>query len=320
ITGQYLNQHGDIPHARSSHSVTAIGNHLYVFGGEYEPRIPVDNDIYQYNIKSGEWKKLMTTGEKPSLRIAHAATSISNRLYIFGGRTGIETDENVFNDLYSFDVISLKWEKFEFDSNDILPEKRSYHSMTSMKDKLYVFGGCGEKDRLNTLWEFDTMKCKWRNLPSPDKEQIKPRGGCGLVAYNNCLWVFGGFCGFELDDVVNFNLENQTWSVLETKISPRSVFAYGLLNGFIIGFGGEQDPSSLGHSGAGEFADDVILFDVKAGTSSKFLRLNIETDSTIEKRGWHAGDSTDNCFYVFGGNTSENTRDNMLILLKLKNN
>ena len=33
-----LEQNGDLPLARSSHSITAVGGKCYLFGGEHEPR------------------------------------------------------------------------------------------------------------------------------------------------------------------------------------------------------------------------------------------------------------------------------------------
>jgi N-acetylneuraminic acid mutarotase len=229
--------------------------------------------------------------------------------------------DDTHDDLYSFDIDSNEWTQYNKTSDiEEWPEKRSYHSMVSSADQLFVFGGCGEKDRLNTLWQYDTCNKQWKKLPSPDSKQLVPRGGCALVYLNNALWVFGGFCGHELSDIASFDLVTQSWTYLkDAKISPRSVFAFGCLNGILIGHGGEQNPSELGHAGAGEFADDVIIIrPIKEdGDSVRTERLEFEK-SIGTKRGWHAGATIKNTFYVFGGNTSENERDNSLLAIEFQ--
>lgn len=83
-----LHQHGDDPGERSSHSLTFIDGNLLLFGGEHEARIPVNNDVYAYDLGSQRWIKLQTTGNAPSPRLAHSAVDVGGQLWIFGGRSG----------------------------------------------------------------------------------------------------------------------------------------------------------------------------------------------------------------------------------------
>jgi hypothetical protein len=227
--------------------------------------------------------------------------------------------DDSLDELYSFDIDLNEWTQYKKVSDaEEWPEKRSYHSMVSSADQLFVFGGCGEEGRLNNLWQYDTCNKLWSQLPTPNSKQLVARGGCALVFLNNALWVFGGFCGQELGDIASFDLVTQTWTYLtDAKISPRSVFAFGCLNGVLIGHGGEQNPSELGHAGAGEFADDIILIQPikENGDRVETKRLEFE-NSAGGKRGWHAGATIKSTFYVFGGNTSENERDNSLLAIK----
>ena len=229
--------------------------------------------------------------------------------------------DDTLDDLYSYDIDLNEWTRHRKISDiEEWPEKRSYHSVVSNGNQLFIFGGCGEEGRLNNLWKFDTFHRRWKQLPSPDSQQLLPRGGCALVYLNNALWIFGGFCGRELDDIASFDLVTQTWTyVTNTKISPRSVFAFGCLNGALIGHGGEQNPSELGHAGAGEFADDMIMiqFTKENGEYIQTKRVNFEK-SVGGKRAWHAGATINNTFYVFGGNTTENERDNSLLAIEFQ--
>lgn len=227
--------------------------------------------------------------------------------------------DDTLGDLCSFDIDLQEWTQHQKMSDvEEWPEKRSYHSMVSAADQLFVFGGCPEEGRLNNLWQYDTCNKLWRRLPTPDSEQLVARGGCALVYLNNALWVFGGFCGRELSDIASFDLVTQTWTYLtDAKISPRSVFAFGSINNVLIGHGGEQNPSELGHAGAGEFADDVIIIQPTKENGDQVQTKRLEFAKPAGgRRGWHAGATIKNTFYVFGGNTSENERDNSLLAIE----
>ena len=229
--------------------------------------------------------------------------------------------DDTLDDLHAFDVQLGEWTQYKKTSDvEEWPEKRSFHSMASSADQLFVFGGCGEEGRYNDLWQFDCSNKHWKQLSSPDSQQVEPRGGCALVYLNNALWVFGGFCGRELADIASFDLVTQTWSYLtNASISPRSVFAFGSLEGALIGHGGEQNPSDLGHAGAGEFADDVIIIQQRKENGEHVQTKRLEFDKPVGgRRGWHAGATIKRTFYVFGGNRAENERDNALLAIEFQ--
>jgi hypothetical protein len=46
----------------------------------------------------------------------------------------------------------------------------------------------------------------------------------------------------------------------ENSLPPRSVFGIACLANRIVLYGGEVDPSSKGHDGAGHFSSDVFIF------------------------------------------------------------
>lgn len=227
--------------------------------------------------------------------------------------------DDTLDELFSYDIDLNEWAQYSKASElERWPPKRSYHSMVSSADQLFLFGGCGEKGRLNDFWQYDTSNKQWRQLPSPDPHELPPRGGSALVYLNNTLWVFGGFCGKELGDIASFDLVTQSWTYLsDATISPRSVFAFGNLNGVLIAHGGEQNPSDLGHSGAGEFADDIMLIRPIKENGDRVEVHQVKLEKRVGGcRGWHAGATIKNAFYIFGGNTTENTRDNTLLAIE----
>lgn len=89
----------------------------------------------------------------------YSQATIGNRIYIFGGRQGIDMGESSLNDLFYFDIETKTWTQIP--GNDTFPAERSFHQMVSVGEKLFVFGGCGKNGRLSDLHEFDTATSKW---------------------------------------------------------------------------------------------------------------------------------------------------------------
>lgn len=189
---------------------------------------------------------------------------------------------------------------------------------------VYVFGGCGENGRLNDLWSFSVEEGEWKALPAPPPEsQLVPRGGPGLAVVDNKVWVIFGFGGkHELRDIHCFDLRTNTWEEVEAKgeikPTPRSVFACFAVGKFIVVYGGEVDPSDLGHMGAGSFCGDVFALDTEA---LEWIRVEDGGESHPGPRGWSAfsvGSSCgDNLMLVYGGNSPTNKRLDDIFFLQL---
>jgi N-acetylneuraminic acid mutarotase len=153
---------GNAPAARSSQSLTAHGDCMYVFGGECTPRIP---QLFCYNNMQHTWQQLKVSGiDDLGPRLGHSMTAIGRDLYTFGGRTGIHFADSTLGDLYKIDIDTLICS--EVRGSGTAPEPRSYHSAVSSGNNLYLFGGCGAKGRLNDLHQYDTKTNSWQTLPS----------------------------------------------------------------------------------------------------------------------------------------------------------
>lgn len=302
-----LSQGESGPGARSSHAITVVNNKAYVFGGEFTPRVPVDNELHVFNLQTHTWSTPPTTGQIPSPRVGVTMTSIGTTIYIFGGR---DASHKELDEFYSFDTLTDEWTLLPSG-----PPHRSYHSMTSDEGRVYVFGGCGMDGRRNDLWAYDVARREWTDLPSPGKACL-PRGGPGLVAAGGKVWVVYGFSGEELDDVHSFDLGSNTWAQVETtgdKPSPRSVFCTTRVgNGkYVVVYGGEVDPSDQGHLGAGSFSREVFVFDSEG---CEWRRLDEFVDGVDHPgpRGWCAFDGAmiggEDGLLVYGGNSPTNDR------------
>ncbi|KAK4977393.1 hypothetical protein LTR66_010730, partial [Elasticomyces elasticus] len=88
------------PLPRSSHALSFAGQRIHIFGGEIEPRKPVDNVLHSYQlpsagvISSQPWEYVTKadsdgdSSERPPPRVGHTAVSVGPLVLVFGGRGG----------------------------------------------------------------------------------------------------------------------------------------------------------------------------------------------------------------------------------------
>ena len=208
------------PLPRSSHSLSFIRGKAYIFGGEIQPRQPVDNDMHIYTmpplgISEADYEcvKAQAAGENeemPAPRVGHTAATIGNCIYIFGGRGGkemkpLEEDGRV----WEFNTTTRKWKCLQPVQGSPYPAARSYHSSTATEHPLpvsapagptdinahgtvFIHAGCPASGRETDVWAFDVAARTWSPFPNAPEPA---RGGPCLVYTQNRLYRFGGFDG-----------------------------------------------------------------------------------------------------------------------------
>ncbi|KAL2634788.1 hypothetical protein R1flu_006267 [Riccia fluitans] len=303
------------PKARSSHSVAVCGKKAYVFGGEFEPRVPIDNLVYAYDLENRSWSIIEGKGEAPAPRVGVTLVAVDNLLYVFAGR---DKEHKELNELFSFNVDSGEWKLLSSGAKS--PPERSYHAFAAdeRNQKLYTFGGCGKDGRLNDLWVYDIKSGEWEAQSS--SSSCIPRGGPGLVVVNGAVWVIFGFNGCELTDIHRYDLATKSWEEIEAtgeKPTGRSVFGTSVFGKYILIYGGEVDPSDQGHLGAGAFSCEIYLLDTELREWSK-PEVTIEGGKHPGARGWYAFSSYENSMLVYGGNSDSNDRLEDMFLLTLE--
>jgi len=336
---------GISPCARSSHGISFVEKNggastprLVLFGGEATARTPLTKhestwiaDLIKNDTNEEEhwkWRPLVssesdnTSTIMPPPRVAHSQAVVDEKVYIFGGRCGIEIGEKGLNDLWVLDLSgepgSESWTLIQQndindgDGGDLPPEPRSFHKMIAVGNDLYVFGGCGANGRLADLHKFDTVKNTWHNLGSSNI--LKGRGGANLIhlTESNRIAVIAGFAGVETNDGHAYNLSTNKWedNAIENLTSMRErsvcVSASAPSKKVAFLFGGEVDPSDRGHEGAGGFEGDVVLLDLGSGAVKSQIKPSSE-EEWPGKRGWSDGtlrevaSSGKSILYMFGG-------------------
>lgn len=311
-----MSQSGGAPVPRSSHDVAVVGNKAYVFGGEFEPRVPLDNHVHVFDLEKLTWSVAETKGEPPQPRVGVTMVAVGKVIYVFAGR---DKENAELNEFFSFDTKTKEWKLLS--AGDDSPPHRSYHALVADEHskKVYAFGGCGKEGRLNDLWAFDIKKGKWSALPSPPSQStVEPRGGPGLAVVNGSVWVLFGFNGKELNDIHCFNVEKNSWKkiiALGDRPKGRSVFGTAVVGKkYIVIYGGEVDPSDQGHMGAGSFSGEEFVLDTEKLVWSR-LTPTVEEGKHPGPRGWYAATAFDNSMLVYGGNSNTNDRlDDIFVL------
>ncbi|KAF9200912.1 hypothetical protein BGZ49_008855 [Haplosporangium sp. Z 27] len=322
--------------ARSSHGLAVVGNKAYVFGGEFQPRIPVDANLYVYDLQDNSIDVITPSESTPSPRVGATLSAIGSKVYLFGGRGG-KSMAPLESTLYAFDTVSQKWEVVKAKDGE-LPEARSFHAMTASNSDIFVFGGCPSQGRLNDLLRFSISAGAWSTLPTPP---VTPRGGAAMTYHDNKIYVHGGFNGQEQSDLVVYDISSGKWTqALPKPNTPvpgaRSVHAIVPIaakdaksDRLLILFG-EGDPSALGHDGAGNFWGDiwtVALPKSLDGAPGSSLYVNYEqiplegsqgnSENVPGPRGWFPAQSWNDKVLVSGGLSSNNERLSDLYLLSL---
>eukprot|EP01111_Echinosteliopsis_oligospora_P009374 TRINITY_DN272_c0_g1_i1.p1 TRINITY_DN272_c0_g1~~TRINITY_DN272_c0_g1_i1.p1 ORF type:complete len:422 (-),score=102.58 TRINITY_DN272_c0_g1_i1:140-1405(-) len=131
---------GDIPEARSGHTLTAIGRKLYLFGGgvwnEREGWVSKFNDLHVLDTDTMTWTKPQCKGtiDTSTFPISFA---VGRFLFVFGG--GSKPNHCVTNDLYCLDTATYTWTMP--DTEGAKPQPRDMGSASVVGDNIYFLGG-----------------------------------------------------------------------------------------------------------------------------------------------------------------------------------
>ncbi|EFJ21745.1 hypothetical protein SELMODRAFT_52725, partial [Selaginella moellendorffii] len=203
---------GTLPAPRDSHTCTAAGSKLFVFGGT-DGTTPL-NELYVLDTTTYTWTKPDTSGDIPAAREGHSAALVGDDLYVFGGcgkKKQGQAQEVYYDDLYALSTTSCVWRKVL--TSGPRPCSRDSHSMSCFGNKLVLFGG---EDVLNTyladIYILDVGSLEWSRLETRGVKPA-PRAGHAAERIGDNLIIFGGFADKRtlFDDVYVLDLLSGEW-------------------------------------------------------------------------------------------------------------
>ncbi|CAN4113589.1 unnamed protein product [Withania somnifera] len=186
-----LEAKGDVPVARSGHTVLRASSVLILFGGEDAKRRKL-NDLHMFDLKSSTWLPLHCTGTGPSPRSNHVSALYDDKLLlIFGGSSKSRT----LNDLYSLDFETMAWSRVKI--RGFHPSPRAGCCGVLCGTKWYIAGGGSRKRRHAETLIFDVLKLEWSVAVASPASSITTNKGFSLVLVQHkerdFLVAFGGF-------------------------------------------------------------------------------------------------------------------------------
>ncbi|KAL9619823.1 MAG: hypothetical protein Q9160_005563 [Pyrenula sp. 1 TL-2023] len=158
-------QPGQIPPARTNHTVISYQDQLFLFGGTNGTQW--FNDVWSYDPRTNTWSQQDCIGYIPQPREGHSAALVGDVMYIFGGRTEEGTD---LGDLAAFRIASKRW--YTFQNMGPSPSPRSGHSMTAHGKQIIVLAGepssaPRDPSELSMVYVLDTGKIRYPNDQAP---------------------------------------------------------------------------------------------------------------------------------------------------------
>lgn len=137
--------------AASKGKMEFLNSGFYLFGGR-DSEGNILNTLHGLYMREGKlvWTLIQNySGTPPSPRYNHAASSIKNKLFIFGGRNDSlfkSSGDSSLDDLHCFNVSSLCWENLKICGSP--PGGRWAHCMVGFQNKILMLGGLTTKQFL----------------------------------------------------------------------------------------------------------------------------------------------------------------------------
>jgi VCBS repeat-containing protein len=187
------------------------------------------------------------------------------------------------------------------------PCPRKGHSMASINDKVYAFGGQAQGCSyivLNELWEFSKDVEIWRKV-IPEGDVPRARYGHKAAVANNKMYIFSGMVsdGYEITDGWCYDPEANAWTPVVPENNwpaPRIDYSMVTMDNKLYVFGG----SMLGGS-----VIDSELWSYNLTTNRWYRKT--DSHSTTPRYGHYAA-VVDGKMYVIGGNNGEEPYANLL--------
>ncbi|KAF0908774.1 hypothetical protein E2562_028589 [Oryza meyeriana var. granulata] len=192
------------PSPRMGHTVTVVGNDIYVVGGRGGP-LEILNDVWVLESTKNRWSKVDCSGDLLRPRHRHAAAAVDRKVYVFGGLS----DDGICSCMNIMDTESIQWNVIS--SDDKWPCARHSHSLVPYGSKLFMFGGHDGQRAMNDFCSFDTTALKW-NKENTNGKAPSPRFSHCMFIYKDYLGILGG-CPIResSQEIALLNLKHRIW-------------------------------------------------------------------------------------------------------------
>ncbi|KAM4751698.1 LOW QUALITY PROTEIN: host cell factor 1-like, partial [Cyanocitta cristata] len=183
--------YGVLPPPRESHTAVVYTerdgrrSRLVIYGGMSGCSGCRLGDLWTLDIETLTWNKPILSGVAPLPRSLHSATTIGNKMYVFGGWVPLVMDDvkvathekewKCTNTLACLNLDSMAWEPLVLETlEDNVPRARAGHCAVAIATRLYIWSG---RDGYRKAWN-NQVCCKdlWyletERPPAPGRVQL----------------------------------------------------------------------------------------------------------------------------------------------------
>ncbi|XP_035464829.2 rab9 effector protein with kelch motifs [Scophthalmus maximus] len=172
------------------HSSVAVGDNIYVYGGNLGGS-PTD-DLLVFSTVSLSWTPVKTSGSLPPALCGQSFALVGEQAFMFGGQGA---DGHFCKDLHVLNTGNLLWQKWEVKGES--PAACSGQTLSAHHDKdVYLFGGRGRDEdgtetSSNEIHKLSIAKMKWKVPLYVGLPPARRHGHTAFILHSH-LYVFGG--------------------------------------------------------------------------------------------------------------------------------
>ncbi|EPE27586.1 Kelch motif [Glarea lozoyensis ATCC 20868] len=228
------------PLPRSSHSLSVVSGRAYIFGGEIDPREPVDNDMHVIVLPSGtvssaDYRSIPAKadtegGQVPEKRVGHTAAVIGERIFVFGGRGGKDMKPlEEGGRVWVYNTRTDSWSYLDPEPGTPYPAARSYHTSVAIEKP--------EPGNMKSVKVDNATELPRVGKIAESAQTVEQEGGYGT------LFVHAGCPNSgRTNDLWGFDVRSKTWKAFpdapgsprggtSLAVSKQRIFRYGGFNG-----------------------------------------------------------------------------------------
>ncbi|BDA44522.1 Acyl-CoA-binding domain-containing protein 4 [Coccomyxa sp. Obi] len=252
---------GPPPSARWGHAAAAVGDRLFVFGGESPAG--TQSNAFVFNIVQNTWRAVPVPSPRsedalPAMS-GHAACAVRDKIYMFGGRQ----NRKYLQRTYVFDTGRGAWKCPKKSPTD--PPGLFGHTLTSVgQHGIYLFGGQGKKPS-NAVYSLDPDTITWAHVDTKGERPDCRQGHSAVWDFADSLIVFGGLSATSVfNDVHVLSLSTGYWS------RPQCI--------------GQPPPKRYGHSAVMVASNLMLVFGGCSAQGAFYNDLYLLNTATFR---WH---------------------------------
>lgn len=157
-----------------------------------------------YTPKDDRWDK---GAPLPEGRCGYGLVARQDKLYLFGGWDG----QKFVDTILVYSAKDKTWQELD----GVLPNPMGYMGTAVLSDTIYLVGGYDGQDEFDQAYIFELKTGRWQEKTSLHEK----RGGLGLIAAANNLYVIGGGWNQTLTTSEKYDPAADTWATFEAPFS-----------------------------------------------------------------------------------------------------